>query len=304
MIKVLVVGGTGQLGRSSVRGLRAAGLGVRCLVRPGRENEVTEQFIAQGVELVHGDLKDPPSLRAACSGMDVVVNLASATLSRAAGDTIETVDHIGGLSLVDAAESAGVPRFVFMSFAGVPFEFALGFAKESVCRRLKSATSMTHIVLKSAPFMEGWLPLLAPARADQPVVFFGNGDAAVSWIALADVAHAVVAAVQGTTKEPLPVALGGPQGLTQRQVFDIFQAHGARAAAQFFLDRDSIDRELTEARKKGSQLDEAFAVFKLALASGIAVANTARASALLPSRMTPVADFVVRYLETTSSARA
>ncbi|MEI9939292.1 MAG: NmrA family NAD(P)-binding protein [Pseudomonadota bacterium] len=304
MSKVLIVGGTGPLGRLSVNGLTSAGLNVRCLVRPGRESEVTQGFVASGVELAHGDLKDPPSLLAACRGIDVVVNMASATLSQTAGDTIETVDHLGGLNLVDAAESASVRRFVFISFAGVPFDFALGAAKEGVCQRLKGAESMTHAVLKSAPFMEAWLPLLAPAQADQPAVFFGSGDAKVSWITRGDVAQAVVAAAQGTTTEPAPISLGGPEELTQREVFEIFQAHGARQAAQYFVDREAIERELVGAQQKASPLEEAFAIFKLALASGIAVSNTDRANALLPSHLTTVREFVVRYLEATPSARA
>jgi hypothetical protein len=61
---------------------------------------------------------------------------------------------------------------------------------------------------------------------------------------------------------------------------------------------------LVGAQQKASPLEEAFAIFKLALASGIAVSNTDRANALLPSHLTTVREFVVRYLETTPSARA
>lgn len=116
----LVVGATGLLGIEICRRLVDAGKPVRALVRPTSNPARLEELRGLGVSLVEGDLKDPSSLEAACRGMKAVLSTASSTLSRQPGDSIRSVDRDGQLSLVDAAESAGVKQFVFISFRKNP----------------------------------------------------------------------------------------------------------------------------------------------------------------------------------------
>lgn len=75
-----------------------------------------------GAEVVAGDLTDPASLRTACADVQTVVATATAIgrlLSGVRGPSIRETDEIGMLALVDAAEAAGVRRFVYVSYAGV-----------------------------------------------------------------------------------------------------------------------------------------------------------------------------------------
>src|SRR6478735_2100264 len=115
---ILVVGGTGELGGRVVRLLRERGQRVRCLVRPGSDDSKLRR---QDVDVVRGDLTDPESLPAACEDADVVVATATAIARRLAGarhPTIREVDEVGMAALVGAAETAGVERFVYVSYAG------------------------------------------------------------------------------------------------------------------------------------------------------------------------------------------
>src|SRR5580698_1226696 len=129
---VLVVGGTGGLGRPTVSLLRDAGSRVRVLVRPSKSGEVIDGFASAGIEIAHGDLKDLPSLAAACDGVDTVVSTATSAGNRLDGDSIETVDHAGTLALVAAAEAAKVAHFVYVSFADIEVEFPLKSAKKAI----------------------------------------------------------------------------------------------------------------------------------------------------------------------------
>src|ERR1700742_2372466 len=97
---ILVVGSTGLLGAEICRRLAAEGKQGRALVRTTSAAEKIEALRGMGAELCVGDLKDPASLAVACKGVDAVVSTASSTFSRAAGDSIETVDEVGQLSLV------------------------------------------------------------------------------------------------------------------------------------------------------------------------------------------------------------
>ena len=109
---VLVVGGTGDLGGRAVDALFARGKHVRALVRDGTD---PSHLAAKGVEIVRGDMLDPPSLHRAMEGMEGLVTTAAGYTRRRKGDSLGTVDNVGNRNLVDAAKAAGIRRFVFTS---------------------------------------------------------------------------------------------------------------------------------------------------------------------------------------------
>jgi len=108
---VLFVGATGDLGGRTLRELRTRGKAVRALVRPGSD---VSGLPKEGVEVVRGDMLDPPSLDRAMSGVSAVISSAIGYSRRKKGDSLRT-DFEGNHNLVDAAKKAGVPRFVFLS---------------------------------------------------------------------------------------------------------------------------------------------------------------------------------------------
>jgi uncharacterized protein YbjT (DUF2867 family) len=110
---MLVVGSTGLLGSQIVRRARELDLPVRAFARPTAHPARLEALRAYGAEVLWGDLKDRASLEAACRGVDAVVSTASSTLSRQAGDDIESVDQHGQIALVEAAKRAGVRHCTF-----------------------------------------------------------------------------------------------------------------------------------------------------------------------------------------------
>jgi nucleoside-diphosphate-sugar epimerase/predicted dehydrogenase len=71
---VLVLGGTGFIGRALVRRLRSEGLGVRALVRDTRG--YSELLAEYGAEIVRGDATDASSLEAALDGIEHVYHLS------------------------------------------------------------------------------------------------------------------------------------------------------------------------------------------------------------------------------------
>jgi len=84
---------------------------VRALVRPG--TDVTG-LPKEGVEVVRGDLLDPPSLARAMPGAGALVSSAIGYSRRRKPDSLRT-DLEGNRHLVDAAKAAGISRFVFLS---------------------------------------------------------------------------------------------------------------------------------------------------------------------------------------------
>ena len=74
-MQVLVVGGTGTLGRQVARRALDAGHQVRCVVRSPRKAAFLQEW---GCELTRGDLLEPDSLDYALEGQDAVIDAATA----------------------------------------------------------------------------------------------------------------------------------------------------------------------------------------------------------------------------------
>jgi uncharacterized protein YbjT (DUF2867 family) len=100
-----------MLGGKVVTALLERGKSVRALVRPQSDASKLE---SAGVEIARGDLMDPASLRGALSGADAVVTSAAGYTRHSKGDSPD-IDTIGNANLIDAANAAGVRRFVLTS---------------------------------------------------------------------------------------------------------------------------------------------------------------------------------------------
>lgn len=113
---VLVTGGTGFIGRRLVAALRERNARLRALVRS--VSSVPPDW--DGVEIVAGELADAASLARACAGMDIVIHAAGFAHADAAATPDFaarhwTVNAEGTFRLLDAAVTAGVERFIFLS---------------------------------------------------------------------------------------------------------------------------------------------------------------------------------------------
>jgi nucleoside-diphosphate-sugar epimerase len=115
--KILVTGAAGFTGGNLTRRLAADGHMVRAFVR---EPALCTDLTNLGVEVVKGDLRDSDSVRAAMSGVDLVYHIGALfrpeNVSR---QDMWDVNVQGTKNMLDAAEEAGVRRFVHCSTIGV-----------------------------------------------------------------------------------------------------------------------------------------------------------------------------------------
>jgi NADH dehydrogenase len=263
------------------------------MIRPTADATKRAALVGLGVELVEGDLKDAASIARACAGVQAVISTASSTLSRQAGDSIESVDQQGQLALVEAARRGDVDRFVFVSFRENPnIQFPLTVAKRTVERALKSS-GMAYTILQASYFMEVWLtPALGFDAANGTVRVYGNGSRPISWISYRDVARAAAAAVTEGTARNMVVELGGPQALSPREVVRMFEAAGAGEIATESVPEAALEAQMKEA---SDSLQKSFAGLMLQCAAGDAI-DTTTSSQLFPFQMTAVRDFITAQL--------
>jgi nucleoside-diphosphate-sugar epimerase len=122
-MKAFVTGATGVVGRRAVPLLVAHGHNVRALARTPEQRDALAR---QGAAALAADLFDPPSLRSAVRGCDVVINLATHLPAstyqfflRSAWQENDRIRSIGSANLAHAASAEGVGRFIQESFAPI-----------------------------------------------------------------------------------------------------------------------------------------------------------------------------------------
>jgi NADH dehydrogenase len=220
----LIAGATGMLGGEICRLLAEQGKKVRALVRRTSDPAKVAGLRGLGAEVVYGDLKDRVSVAAACRGASAIISTVSSTVSRQDGDSIENVDRQGQLNLIEAAEEAGVGRFVLVSFPKIDLDFPLQSAKRAAEDRLQRST-IGYTILQPTCFMEVWLSsALGFDPGNGTARVFGDGHNRISWISISDVAKFAVAALDNARAENAIIQLGGPDALSPLEVVHLAES--------------------------------------------------------------------------------
>lgn len=235
---MLMVGGTGELGGRVLRLLHERGQSLRCLLLQGSGTTALQRL---GVEVVRGDLSEPACLPHVCAGVDTVVATASVMSRRLAGDggpSIREADQIGMSSLVDAAEQAGVQRFVYVSSAGIDSAAGspLERAKLATEQRL-SRSSMRSVIVRPDAFQEIHLgPRGRFDLARGKVAVIGRGDTKRRWVSTEDVAM-LIAAVALEPDPPRVVEFGGPEAISRNEAIAVAERATGRTMKRQHMPR-------------------------------------------------------------------
>jgi uncharacterized protein YbjT (DUF2867 family) len=223
---LLLTGATGQVGEALLGRLLQEGREVRCLVRDPK----TLGRSRVRVQIVMGDLGDPHSFRNAMKGVDTVVHLAGPKRDQQKGSIEETVG-IGTWRMVQAAEKAGVGRFLFLSTLGARkssgsrYLRAKALAEEAVEEAAEEGMETT-VFAPSLVYAEGDRVLWAIERlAAAPIVpMSGNGRAKYQPICAADTAECIAGALKrngsgddGSGRKSR-YELAGPQTLSHEEI--------------------------------------------------------------------------------------
>ena len=225
-MQVLVVGGTGTLGRQIAKSAVDSGLKVRCIVRNPRSASFLQEW---GCELTKGDLLNRDSLDYALDGVDAVIDAATSRPDDS--HSVYETDWEGKLNLYNACEEAGVKRVVFLSllaaekYRNVPL-MDIKFCTEKMLEK----SSLDYTILQGAAFMQGVISQFAiPILNGEPVWISGN-PSQIAYMNTQDLARFSIAALKSsqTIRRSFPVV--GPKAWESAELIKLCESYSEKKA--------------------------------------------------------------------------
>ena len=227
-MRILVTGATGFVGPSIVQRLVDDGHTVRVL-----EHTAGSSAALPSQEAVPGSMTDPESLRRAVEGQDAVVHLVA--LLSGKPEEFRSVMEQGTRDLLEAAQDAGVRRFVLMSALGATEEtkdlVPYYGAKWQMEQDMK-ASGLEHVIFRPSFVFGreggalGQFKKIAKLAPVTPIV--GPGTQRIQPIWIDDVAAYFAAAIEKPEAANRTFELGGPDVVTWNEFWSrLKQAQGA-----------------------------------------------------------------------------
>ncbi len=170
-------------------------------------------------------MQDRSAIEQAVDGASVVIS-AIQGFSGTGDSNPRTVDLQGNSALIQAAQQAGVERFILVSVHGAapdhPIElFRMKYAAEQALQ----ASGLSWTIIRPTAYMETWAKLIGePLVNTGKTRIFGRGENPINFVSASDVAQFVAWAAQETSMQGERVEVGGPQNLTMRQVAQIIMS--------------------------------------------------------------------------------
>ena len=183
-MSLLIIGGTGTLGRQIVLQALTKGYQVRCLVRNFRKASFLKEW---GVELVYGDLARPETIPPCLKGITAIID---ASTSRATElDSLKKVDWEGKLCLIEAAQAANIQKFIFFSAQNVEqFDnIPLMKLKNGIETKLKES-GIPYTIFRLTGFYQGLIEQYAIPILENLPIWVTNENTYISYMDTQDIA--------------------------------------------------------------------------------------------------------------------
>ena len=225
-MSLLVVGGTGTLGRQIVLQALTKGYPVRCLVRNFRKASFLKEW---GAELIYGDLSIPETIPLCLQGISAVIDASTSRPSDL--DIIKTVDWEGKLVLIEAAKLANVKRFIFCStqnldqFSKIP----LMKMKEGIEVKLKES-QIPYTIFRLTGFYQGLIEQYAIPILENIPIWVTNENTCVSYMDTQDIAKFCLKSFQLPQTKNKTFFLGGPKGWVSSEIINLCEQLAGQSA--------------------------------------------------------------------------
>ena len=224
-MSLLIIGGTGTLGRQVVLQALTKGYQVRCLVRNLRKANFLKEW---GAELVYGDLTLPETIPPSLRGITAVIDVST---SRPYDLSTKKVDWDGKLYLIEASKIANVKHFIFCStlnveqFSNIPL---LKMKKGIETKLIESGIPYT--IFRLTGFYQGLIEQYAIPILEGFPIWITNENACISYMDTQDIAKFCLRTLQLPQVKNQIFLLGGRKGWLSTEIITLCEQLGGRSA--------------------------------------------------------------------------
>ncbi len=222
---ITIFGGTGFLGRYTVKRLAQCGYRLRIV---SRNPEVTSELRTCGevgqVALVAGNINDPDTYISTLQGSYAVINLVG-VLFESGKQTFANLHSVGAEKLAVAAKASGVERFIHISALGVEHEYGSNYARSKCLGELAVKAAFPEATILRPGIMFGAEDNFFNKFAKMSSLFpalplIGGGKTLFQPVYVDDVASSIVACLEKPETRGQTYELGGTQVYSFKQILE------------------------------------------------------------------------------------
>lgn len=215
---ILVVGGTGTLGRQIVKRALDEGYTIKCLVRDFRRSIFLRDW---GSYLVYGDLSKPSSIPLAFKGVHIVVDSATSRLF--SNYNYAKVDGFGRLAIFELSKFVQIKKYIIFMLlvsgleADYPFTLLLQVSNTLKTRILSKLFDIyqkktAYIIFHFYAFFQGLIKEFAIPILENQTIWVPRLDSCLNWgilyIDSRDAAYAAIRCFQRSIHDNKSIILG------------------------------------------------------------------------------------------------
>jgi uncharacterized protein YbjT (DUF2867 family) len=228
-MSLLIIGGTGTLGRQVVLQALTKGYQVRCMVRNFRKANFLKEW---GVELVYGDLSRPETIPPCLKGITAVIDASTSRANEL--DSLKKVDWDGKLALIESAKAAKIKRFIFFSTQNVEqFEnIPLMKVKYGIETKLKKS-GIPYTIFRLTGFYQGLIEQYAIPILENLPIWATNENTNIAYMDTQDIARFCLRSLQIPQTTNQTFFLSGLRGWVSSEIINLCeQLAGQKAKVQ------------------------------------------------------------------------
>ena len=225
-MSLLIIGGTGTLGRQIVLQALTKGYQVRCLVRNFRKASFLKEW---GAELVYGDLSKPETIPPCLRGITAIIDASTSRVDEL--DALKKVDWEGKLCLIEAAKIANIQRFIFFSAQNVE-EFKnipLMKIKNGIEIKLKQSR-IPYTIFRLTGFYQGLIEQYAIPILERLPIWVTNENTYISYMDTQDIAKFCLRSLQISSTQNQTFFLSGSRGWVSSEIINLCEQLAGREA--------------------------------------------------------------------------
>lgn len=225
-MSLLILGGTGTLGRQIVLQALTKGYQVRCLVRNFRKANFLKDW---GVELVYGDLTRPETIPPCLKGITAVIDASTSRANEL--DSLKKVDWEGKLCLLEAMKVAKIKRFIFFSAQNVE-EFnkiPLMRVKYGIEKKLEKS-EIPYTIFRLTGFYQGLIEQYAIPILENLPIWVTNENTYISYMDTQDIAKFCLRSFQIPQTVNKTFFLSGLKGWVSSEIVNLCEQLAGQTA--------------------------------------------------------------------------